>query len=172
MDDFRSKLQQTIGRNLVDGIAKQVEETPARLAELYSLTKDEDGKTAWRALWACELLCKKHPSWFMNKREEFMQRAMQCKADGQKRILLNMLHHMPISEPIHVPFLDFCLNAMLSPSESIAVQAICIKLAYTICLKEPDLMGELQAYLENMEPEYYTVAVQSTRNNILKKIRK
>jgi len=32
--------------------------------------------------------------------------------------------------------------------------------------------GELKAYWENMEPEYYTAAVQCARNNILKKIRK
>ena len=47
-----------------------------------------------------------------------------------------------------------------------------MQLAYAICLKEPELMGELEAYLENMEPEYYTAAVQCARNNILKKIRK
>ena len=35
-----------------------------------------------------------------------------------------------------------------------------------------ELTGELEAYLENMEPEYYTAAVQCARNNILKKIRK
>ena len=47
-----------------------------------------------------------------------------------------------------------------------------MKLAYDIFLEEPELTGELKAYLENMEPEYYTVAVQCARNNILKKIRK
>lgn len=172
MEDFRERLQLTLGRKMVDDIAKQVEETPTRFAELYALTNDEEDKTAWRALWACEILCRKHPSLFINKREEFMQRAMQCPFDGQKRILLNMLHRMPVLEPINVAFLDFCLDAMLSPSESVGVQAVCIKLAYAICLKEPDLMGELRSYLENMEPEYYTVAVRASRNNILKKIRK
>ena len=57
-------------------------------------------------------------------------------------------------------------------AETVAGQAVCMKLAYAICLKEPELMGELEAYLENMEPEYYTAAVQCARNNILKKIRK
>ena len=56
-------------------------------------------------------------------------------------------------------------------AESASGQAVCMKLAYDICLEEPELTGELKAYLENMEPEYYTVAVQCVRNNILKKIR-
>ncbi|MCS2311682.1 hypothetical protein NXW05_15760 [Phocaeicola vulgatus] len=68
-------------------------------------------------------------------------------------------------------FFDFCLQGMLSSAESASGQAVCMKLAYDICLEEPELTGELKAYLENMEPEYYTVAVQCVRNNILKKIR-
>ncbi len=91
---------------------------------------------------------------------------------GIRRLLLNTLLHLPVPKPINVAFLDFCLNGMLSPAETVAGQAVCMKLAYAICLKEPELMGELEAYLENMEPEYYTAAVQCARNNILKKIRK
>ena len=45
---------------------------------------------------------------------------------------------------------------MLSPAETVAGQAVCMKLAYAICLKEPELMGELEAYLENMETAVHT----------------
>ena len=91
-----------------------------------------------------------------------MLRAMQCPHDGTRRLLLNILHHLPVPKPVNAAFFDFCLQGMLSSAESASGQAVCMKLAYDICLK---------AYLENMEPEYYTVAVQCVRNNILKKIR-
>ncbi len=172
MEDFKKALEGALGRKYIDSIVQQVIDSPARFADIYALTKHKEEKIAWRATWACEKLSILAPSLLIDKREELMQRAMQCPYDGMRRLLLNILHHLPIQEPVNVPFLDFCLHGMLSPAESIAGQAVCMKLAYAICLKEPELMGELEAYLQNMEPEYYTAAVQCTRNHILKKIRK
>lgn len=171
-EDFKKALEGALGRKYIDSIVEQVMDSPARFDDIYALTKHEGEKIAWRATWACEKLSILAPSLLINKREELMQRAIQCPHDGIRRLLLNTLLHLPVSEPINVAFFDFCLNGMLSPAESVAGQAVCMKLAYTICLKEPQLMGELEAYLQNMEPEYYTAAVQCARNNILKKIRK
>lgn len=172
MEDFKKALEGALGRKYIDSIVEQVMNSPARFDDIYALTKHEEEKIAWRATWACEKLSILAPSLLINKREELMQRAMQCPYGGIRRLLLNMLLHLPVPEPINVAFLDFCLNGMLSPAESVAGQAVCMKLAYAICLKEPELMGELEAYLQNMEPAYYTAAVQCARNNILKKIRK
>lgn len=172
MDNFKEILESNLGRKYIDSIVEQVIDSPARFTDLYALTKDEDEKIAWRAIWACEKLSIQCPSLFMNLREELMQRSLQCSHSGMRRLLLNLILHLPILEPINVAFLDFCLNGMLSLDESVAGQAVCMKLAYAFCLKEPELLGELKAYLENMEPEYYTAAVQCTRTNILKKIRK
>lgn len=172
MEDFKKALEGASGRKYIDNIVEQVMNSPARFDDLYALTLHEKEKIAWRAIWACEKLSILVPSLLIGKREELMQRAMQCSHDGMRRLLLNTLLHLPVPEPINVAFLDFCLNGMLSPAESIAGQAVCMKLAYAICLKEPELTGELEAYLQNMEPSYYTAAVRCTRNNILKKIRK
>lgn len=80
---------------------------------------------------------------------------------GIRRLLLNTLLHLPVPKPINVAFLDFCLNGMLSPAETVAGQAVCMKLAYAICLKEPELMGELEAYWRiwnrNTIPQPYNV---------------
>ncbi len=172
MKDFKEALEGALGRKYIDDIVKQVTDSPARFDELYALTKHEEEKIAWRAAWACEKLSILAPSLFTGMGEELMQRAMQCTHGGIRRLLLNILHHLPVSNPVNVAFFDFCLNGMRSPSESTAGKAVCMKLAYDICLAEPELMSELEAYLENMEPEYYTAAVQCTRKNILKKLRK
>ena len=144
MEDFKKALEGTLGRKHIDNIVDQVAGSPDRFDALYTLTQHEETKIAWHATWACEKLSILLPSLLMDKREELMLRAMQCPHDGTRRLLLNILHHLPVR----------------------------MKLAYDICLEEPELTGELKAYLENMEPEYYTVAVQCARNNILKKIRK
>ena len=89
--------------------------------------------------------------------------------DGTRRLLLNILHHLPVPKPVNAAFFDFCLQRYAIFCRKRIGQAVCMKLAYDICMEEPELTGELKAYLENMEPEYYTVAVQCVRNNILKK---
>lgn len=172
MEDFKKALEGALGRKYIDIIVEQVAGAPGRFDSLYALTRHEETKIAWRAAWACEKLSILLPSLLMDKREELMLRAMQCPHDGTRRLLLNILHHLPVLKPVNAAFFDFCLEGMLSPAESASGQAICMKLAYDICLEEPELTGELEAYLENMEPEYYTAAVQCARNNILKKIRK
>ena len=50
--------------------------------------------------------------------------------------LKDLVLHLPVPKPINVAFLDFCLNGMLSPAETVAGQAVCMKLAYAICRKE------------------------------------
>ena len=171
MEDFKKALEGTLGRKHIDNIVDQVASSPDRFDALYTLTQHEETRIAWRATWACEKLSFLLPSLLMDKREELMLRAMQCPHDGTRRLLLNILHHLPVPKPVNAAFFDFCLQGMLSSAESASGQAVCMKLAYDICLEEPELTGELKAYLENMEPEYYTVAVQCVRNNILKKIR-
>lgn len=55
-------------------------------------------------------------------------------------------------------------------NEAIATQALCIKMAYKLCLLEPELLPELKLYLENAEPEYYSSGVKCGIRNVLKKI--
>lgn len=173
-ETFKQQLADALGRKYIDRIVEQVAENPSCFADLYALTKDEDETTAWRAAWACEKLSICRPGLFAapeDLRSELMLRVQTCKHGGIRRLLLNMLLHLPVFVPIDVPFLNFCLGNMLSPSETPAGQAASIKLAYALCCKEPELLEELRLCLENMEPEYYTAAVQCARSNVLKKIR-
>lgn len=164
-EDFKKALESTLGRKYIDSIVEQVMDSPARLDALYALTEHEEEKIAWRATWACEKLSILAPSLLISKREELMQRAMQCPHGGIRRLLLNTLLHLPVPKPINVAFLDFCLNGMLSPAETVAGQAVCMKLAYAICLKEPELMGELEAYLENITGILYRSRTMCTQQH-------
>ncbi len=60
---------------------------------------------------------------------------------------------------------------MLSPQESIGVQALSIRIAYLLCRQEPELLQELQLILENTELDFYSTGVRTTVRNTLKKIR-
>lgn len=77
-EDFKKALESTLGRKYIDSIVEQVMDSPARFDDLYALTEHEEEKIAWRATWACEKLSILAPSLLISKREELMQRAMQC----------------------------------------------------------------------------------------------
>ena len=94
-----------------------------------------------------------------------------CTHDGSKRLLLSILYNIPIPTPISVDLLNYCLDHMLSPQESIGVQALSIRIAYLLCRKEPELLQELQLILENTELDFYSTGVRTTVRNTLKKIR-
>lgn len=170
--DFRSKLSSTLSRNFVDDIVESVHQHPQDFISLYDLIRDEEIKVSWRAVWTCEKLCKIHPEWFIPKYEELTKLLLNCKHDGTKRLFLAILYKLPVPKDCPVELYDFCINRMLSKDEAIAVQALCVKLAYNICSVEPDLFCELKIYLENAETDYYSPAVKSTIKNFLKRINK
>lgn len=118
MEDFKKALEGTLGRKHIDNIVDQVASFPDRFDALYTLTQHEETRIAWRATWACEKLSLLLPSLLMDKREELMLRAMQCPHDGTRRLLLNILHHLPVPKPVNAAFFDFCLQGMLSSAES------------------------------------------------------
>ena len=168
--NLKEHISGTFHNHFVDEFVFHIFNNPESFPELYALTFDENPKTAWRATWVCEKISCRFPEWFMDKRSELMQRIMQCSNHGSKRSMLSILLVLPIEEPISVEFLNFCLDRMLSPQEPIAIQALCMKMAYELCKKEPELLPELQYILENAEQEYYSKGVQNVIRNTLRSI--
>lgn len=168
--DFRRLLSESLSRKVIDRIVISVSNHPQDFIPLLQLTKDNEIKIAWRAIWACEKLCKIHPEWFAPYYEQLILELLASSHDGIKRLRLSILYQLPVTGTFPVTLFDYCINHMLSPGESIAVQALCMKLAYKLCMQERELLCELKVYLENVEPEYYSVGVRCTRKNILKRI--
>ena len=168
--DFHHCLSGSISRNFVDKIVRSVLNHPDDFKMLYSLITTSETKISWRAAWACEKLCKERPEWFIPLYNELSESAQSCQHEGTKRLLLSVIYHLPIPEKLPICLLDFCIEKMLDPEESIAVQSLCIKIAFEIACQQPDLLYELKLYLENTNTEYYSTAVKSTVRIILKKI--
>lgn len=170
---FLQQLNGTVGRKEIDRLTEQVLDTPSCFPAIYALTRHEEVSVAWHATWVCEKLSCRMPALFLapDLRQELMQRVVCCPHGGIRRLLLNILLHLPACEEIDVVFLDFCLGHMTDPDETTAGKALCMKMAYALCRHTPELVQELQACLENMEPDYYPPAVQCARKRILQEIR-
>ena len=147
--DFRRLLSESLSRKIIDQIVTSVSRRPQEFIPLIQLTKDSQIKIAWRATWACEKLCKMYPEWFVPYYEQLIQELPDSPHDGIKRLRLSILYQLPVTGDFPVTLFDYCINHMLSPGESIAVQALCMKLAYKLCMQEQELLRELKVYLEN-----------------------
>ena len=168
--DYKEYLNRSIDRLYLHEIVDSVSLFPEDFDILYNLIKDPQSKISWRAAWACQKVFDKYPDFLYGKQEELISLVMKSNHDGTKRILLSILLELPTPQPLPVDFLDFCFEHMLNLNDAIAVQSLCIKIAYKLCLLEPELLPELKLYLENAELEYYSVAVKTCTRNILKKL--
>lgn len=172
IDEFRTALAVPIYKLSIDKIVQDICRHPEYLNHMYRLISDENTVVSWRAIWACEKVSEKHPGWFVPLKEDIIQRLLVCRHDGSKRLLLSILYNLPASAPISVDLLNYCLDHMLAPQESIGVQALAIRMAYELCKCEPELLKELQLILQTTDAEYYSTGVQTTIRNTLKKINK
>lgn len=171
IDEFRKALDVSISKLSIDGLVQDICHQPEYLKEMYQLISDEKQTVSWRAIWVCEKVSEIHPDWFAPLLDDVTQRLLKCNHDGSKRLLLSILYNVPVSTPIPVDLLNYCLDHMLSPQESIGVQALSIRMAYQLCKQEPELLNELQLILENTDTELYSVGVKTTVRNTLKKIK-
>lgn len=172
IDEFRNALAGSIKDLSIEKIVQDICLHPEYLTDMYRLTSDEKQTVSWRAIWACEKVSEKHPGWFVPMQEDIIRRLLICRHDGSKRLLLSILYNLPVTQPISIDLLNYCLDHMLAPQESIGVQALAIRMAYQLCKCEPELLKELQLILENADTEFYSRGVRTTIRNTLQRINK
>lgn len=160
----------SLQRSAIGRIALQAENDPALFDELVSLAGDEDNTVAWHAAWALEQLSRRRPELFEPRREEISQHAVSETRHGVQRLLLSIVSRMPIPEETDAGMIDFCLEGMHSPQLSIAVRALCIKIACRICMRHMPLAGELRLHLEYGDEECLPTGVATARRNALRKL--
>lgn len=171
-DEYRQALAVPIYELSINPIIQDICLHPEYFKAIYQLTTDEKQTVSWRAIWVCEKLSELHPEWFTPSiYDELIQRLIVCTHDGSKRLYMSILYNIPVPASIPVDLLNYCLDHMLSPQESIGVQALSIKMAYLLCKSVPELLQELQLILENTEVELYSKGVKTTIKNTLKKIK-
>lgn len=170
IENYKEYLAQPIYRLFLHRVVDSIGAYPEDFDVIYRLIKDPQDKISWHAIWACQKVFEKYPEFLKGKQKELIDLVMKDNHSGKRRILLSILLELPTPQPLPLHFLEFCFNHMLDLNQAIATQALCIKMAYKLCLLEPELLPELKLYLENAEPEYYSPGVKSCIRNVLKKL--
>lgn len=165
--NFKDKLSHRIGMDDIHEITYISQGNEKRKQELYDLLYDEEDLIAYQAAWVMNHYSLSENQWLYNKQDKLIDEVMTCKHTGKRRLILSLLYRQPLANPPRVDFLDFCLERMISNAEPSGVQALCMKLAYELCLPIPELLQELLVVLE-MLGEELSPAIQVTKKNILK----
>lgn len=101
--------------------------------------------------------------------DDMIDLVMRTDNSGLRRLLLNILYRLPMDgEALRTDFLDFCLSGMVSMDQPPGVQSLCMKLAHRMCSFYPALSDEFVRTVMGMEMCYYTPAVRSVRNKVLR----
>lgn len=168
--NFKIKLSERIQMDDIYEILRLVHDSESRKQELYDLIYGEDEKLGYHAAWIFTHSSEQDNKWLFARQNELIDEVLVCKHAGKRRVILNLLYRQPLTEITRVDFLDFCLEN-ISSKELPAIQSLCLKIAYELCLSIPELMQELKTILEMMEAEL-SPAVGSVRKNVLKAMQK
>lgn len=87
-----------------------------------------------------------------------------------KRNTIRILQFMEIPEKLEAPLFDLCLRYLEDRSETIAVKAFSMRVAFNICKQYPELRKELKTMIElNME-ENKKAGIKARGSQILKEL--
>ena len=167
--DYREHLSRPLSKRYVDNLVLEVFSNPRDFDTVYQLIFDPDEKVRWRAAWACQKISEKHPQWFNDQYFfELANLALSTSHGGLHRGCLSIIKNISLPENIPVEFINACFDWMISPKYPIAVQALSMRILYSVCKRESDFIPEFIAYLESVDVECYSPGFKSTRKNILK----
>ena len=137
--------------------------------ELFRLLFDPDKRTSDNAAWVLTHLPKTANPWLAERQNLLIDETMRTASTTKRRLIMNLLERTSF-DPDHLrtDFLDFCFNAILS-DEPIGVKSLAIKLAYAQSVHYPELLEEIDATLQLMEPEELPAALKHLRGKMLAK---
>lgn len=130
---------------------------------------DEDRQVVRKALWGLTKASRTEITQLQPLQDNLTDLAMTTADPAVRRLSLSILSRLQMrKENLRTDFLDFCLSHMTDTQEYPAIQSLCMKLAFSMCSFFPELMDELMRTAEAMDMAYYTPAVKSVRNKILR----
>ena len=125
-----------------------------RKEELYQLSFDDNNRVANNAFWIFTHFDDFNNQWLYQKHDDLIDRVIVEE------------------ESLRSDFIDFCESKITACSQPYAIRAYCMKLAYEQMKYYPELLAELKATLDMLSQEHLSPALQSAKNQVMKKIKK
>lgn len=156
-------------KSSVDAIVGDILVGGTDISTLWEITCGDDPRLAWHAVWVMEVLCKKERSMLLPYRREIVEKILANRGEeGELRLWLNIsLMLLPEVKEIDVDLLNFTLDNICNMRLAVAVRAVCIKIAYQLCKREPDLLKELQAVLSMLDLKDEQAAIKCVVKKVM-----
>lgn len=166
-------------KNAVDAIVDDILVGNTDIALLWDLIGSDNPRLAWHAVWVLEALCKKDRKQLVPYQRRVVEIITKTKTKtetetktktetGELRLWLNIsLMLLPETKDIDVDLLNFSLENICNMRMAVAMRAVCIKIAYQLCKREPELLKELQAVVSMLDLKDEQAAIKS----VVKKIK-
>ena len=127
-----------------------------------------DERQSANAAWALTHLPDADNACIAEHRDELVRLAMATTSVTVRRLTMVLLERLEWGvDDVRTDLLDFCIERMMSPTETYGVRALAMKLAYRQCRHYKELREELRQSLLFMEPEHLGRGVLHTRKKIL-----
>jgi hypothetical protein len=137
--------------------------------ELFQLLFASDKRTSDNAAWVLTHLPKTADPWLAERQDLLIDEAMRTSSTTKRRLIMNLLDRTPFeSDHLRTDFLDFCFNTILSDAP-VGVKSLAIKLTYAQSAHYPELLEEVNATLQLMEPDELPAALKHLRGKMLEK---
>lgn len=169
--NLKEIISQRIGLSTISSILRFVHGNDLRKQELYDLCFDSNDRISYQAAWIMTHYSSADNRWLYTKHDELINLAMRCEHRGKRRLFLTILFRQPFVEPLRADFFDFCMQGIIARKEPLAIQSLCMKLAYAMCCTTPELHDELRSTLQLLDGDL-SPAIRSAKNSILKAMAK
>ncbi|MBR6110885.1 MAG: hypothetical protein IKQ08_02900 [Paludibacteraceae bacterium] len=169
MDIISTLSVKPLHKSSVDAIVGDILVGGTDISTLWEITCGDDPRLAWHAVWVMEVLCKKERSMLLPYRREIVEKILANRGEeGELRLWLNIsLMLLPEVKEIDVDLLNFTLDNICNMRLAVAVRAVCIKIAYQLCKREPDLLKELQAVLSMLDLKEEQAAIKCVVKKVM-----
>lgn len=163
MDIITTLSDNRLHKNVVDAIVDDIIVGNTDIAMLWNLTDSDAPRLAWHAVWVLETLCKKDRKQLLPYQRRVVEKVLASnKETGELRLWLNIsLMLLSETKNIDVDLLNFSLDNICNMRMAVAMRAVCIKIAYQMCKREPELLKELQAVLSMLDMKSEQAAIKS-----------
>lgn len=163
MDIISTLSSNRLNKSDVDVIVGGILNGRITVPTLWEITEADEPQLSWHAVWVMEALCKKDRKMLLPYQRKVVERILENRHEnGELRLWLNIsLILLPESKDIDVDLLNFSFENICNMRLAVAIRALCIKIAYQLCKREPELKGELQSVLSMLDLKDEQPAIRS-----------
>lgn len=163
-----------INLNEVKAISRWASLSDGNKDFLWRMSLSDDRRTSVNSMWALTHMPESESPWLRGLQPHLIIRLLSEQDISKKRILLQLLREQDFDpdSPLTIRLLDYCFSKINSECEPYAIRCFSIYVAYKICRSYPELISELEEYLNLLSLQALSPGLKSALRQTRQRISK